>query len=254
MRKPWLKFYPSDWRGDPKLRMCGLAARGLWIEMIGLMHEAQPYGHLVVAGERPTDTQLAVLVGTAADRIPGLIGELESADVFSRNQEGVIYSRRLTRDEKRAKAGRKSINKRWGEAAVNKQQNRSPNRGSNSPPSTQRPEARGQRPESKKSILVNEGFEEWWEKVPKKVGKGGARVAYNTARRKADAEILLIGIQVYAGAMKGKESQFIAHPKTWLNQERWLDEHLENAGKSSGDSEFDKAMASADSTARRFEN
>ena len=116
MRKPWLKFYPSDWRSDPKLRMCGLAARGLWIEIIGLMHEAQPYGHLVVAGERPSDTQLAVLVGTAADQIPDLIGELESADVFSRNQEGVIYSRRLTRDEKRAKEGRKSINRRWAQS------------------------------------------------------------------------------------------------------------------------------------------
>ena len=79
MRKPWLKFYPSDWRGDPKLRMCGLAARGLWIEMIGVMHEAQPYGHLLIAGERPTDTQLAVLAGAATEQIPELIRELEQA-------------------------------------------------------------------------------------------------------------------------------------------------------------------------------
>lgn len=40
MSDPWLKFYPTDWRSDPALKMCSLAARGLWIEMIALMHEA----------------------------------------------------------------------------------------------------------------------------------------------------------------------------------------------------------------------
>ena len=102
---------------------------------------------------------------------------------------------------------------------------------------------------------LKEEFETWWQEVPLKVSKGGAKGAegaYKAARRKADAETLLAGIRAYAQAVDGKEQQFIAHPKTWLNQERWLDEPLENAGKSSGDSEFDKAMASADSVARSW--
>ena len=72
-------------------------------------------------------------------------------------------------------------------------------------------------------------FEEWWEEVPKKVGKGGARVAYKAAMRKANAFLLYAGIKAYAKSVKGKDPQYIAHPKTWLNQERWLDEHG-NAG------------------------
>lgn len=108
MSGPWLKFYPSDWRSDPALRMCGLAARGLWIEMLALMHEAVPAGHLVVAGRCPTDAQLAVLAGTTPDQIPDLIGELEAAAVFSRTKEGVIYSRRMLRDTKKAATARKN--------------------------------------------------------------------------------------------------------------------------------------------------
>ena len=42
MSQPWIKFYPRDWRGDQALRVVSLAARGLWIEMLSIMHEGQP--------------------------------------------------------------------------------------------------------------------------------------------------------------------------------------------------------------------
>lgn len=120
MTDPWLKFYPTDWRSDPKLRMCGLAARGLWIELISIMHEATPYGHLLVSGLAPTDTQLAVLVGTSPDQIPALVGELESAGVFSRTREGAIYSRRMTRAAKKSAIARKN-GKNGGNPTLRKQ-------------------------------------------------------------------------------------------------------------------------------------
>ena len=99
-KKPWIKFYPADWQADQALRICTLAARGLWIECMAIMHRASPYGHLLVNGQAPTDTQLGVLVGAPPDQIPDLIRELESAGSFSRTRAGVIYSRRMTRDEK----------------------------------------------------------------------------------------------------------------------------------------------------------
>lgn len=100
MSYPWLKFYPTDWRADPALRMCSLAARGLWIEMIALMHEAVPYGHLLISDHPPTDAQLAVLAGAPPELVTEMLGELEAARVFSRTRKGVIYSRRMVRDEK----------------------------------------------------------------------------------------------------------------------------------------------------------
>ena len=105
-KQPWVKFYTVDWRSDPRLKMCSMAARGLWIEMICLMHEATPYGHLLVSGQCPTDAQLAVLVGAPPEQITALLGELESAGVFSRTREGVIYSRKLSRMAKKAATAR----------------------------------------------------------------------------------------------------------------------------------------------------
>lgn len=148
MSDPWLKFYPTDWRSDPALRMCSMAARGLWIEMIALMHEAVPYGHLLVAGRSPTDTQLAVLAGAPSDQIPELIGELDAAGVFSRTREGVIYSRKMTRTAKKAAIARKN-GKNGGNPSLSKHRENPP---SDNPPDKggvkpQKPEARSQKEE-----------------------------------------------------------------------------------------------------------
>ena len=97
--------------------MCSMAARGLWIEMICLMHEAAPYGHLLINGQSLTDSQVAALVGTSPDQITALLGELESVAVFSRTRAGVIFSRKLTRMTKKAaesrKAGQAGGNPNW---------------------------------------------------------------------------------------------------------------------------------------------
>lgn len=49
MRRPSFQFYPSDWRNDAGLKLCSMGARGLWIEMICIMHASEPYGHLCAA-------------------------------------------------------------------------------------------------------------------------------------------------------------------------------------------------------------
>ena len=104
-------FYPADWRKDPELRVCSIAARGLWIDMIALMHEGDPYGHLVVNGVAVSAVQLARLVGEPVAVVRRLLAELESHNVFSRNEIGVAFSRRMVADEGRrefqAVAGRK---------------------------------------------------------------------------------------------------------------------------------------------------
>ncbi|MGA8172401.1 MAG: hypothetical protein WB816_16435 [Methylocystis sp.] len=106
MKQPWLKFYPSDWRADPASRSCSLAARGLWIEMLCLMHEARPHGSLLVVGKAVTPARLASLVGAGADEVARLLAELEEAGVFSRDVDGVIYSRRMRRDEEKSAVNR----------------------------------------------------------------------------------------------------------------------------------------------------
>lgn len=140
--RPWSKFYWADWRADPRLRMCSLAARGLWVELCGLAHEADPYGHVLVAGCVPSPDQLASLVGAPLNAVLPALKELDEAGVFSRTPEGVIYSRRMVRAKDREEEGRDAVNRRW----ANSQPNRSPNRSPINEPITL--EARSQNPDS----------------------------------------------------------------------------------------------------------
>ena len=145
MKQPWLKFFPSDWRADPALRMCSLAARGLWIEMLCLMHEARPHGSLLVNGKPVTAAQLANLVGGGVAEVEGFLAELEEAGVFSRDADGALYSRRMRRDEERAAVNR--VNGRAGgnpslKAGVNPPVNPRLRRGIK--PRSQSPESRRQ--------------------------------------------------------------------------------------------------------------
>jgi hypothetical protein len=107
---PWFKFDPEAWRNDKALALVSIGARGLWVEMLCLMHQARPYGHLLVGvGGRPlTDEHLSILVKVPLTQLPALLGELEDAGVFSRNRNGVIYSRRMCADEKKARIARRN--------------------------------------------------------------------------------------------------------------------------------------------------
>jgi hypothetical protein len=110
----FLKFWPQDWQRDAALRLCSLAARGLWLELLALAHDAEPYGHVTVNGRPPTQKQLAVLVNASTREVGTLIGELESAGVFSRTPENVIFSRRMVKDHDVSLKGEASVRKRWG--------------------------------------------------------------------------------------------------------------------------------------------
>ncbi len=105
-RLPWLKWYPADWRQEPTLRLCSRAARSLWLDLLGLMHEAEPYGHLLIKGKPPTAKQLAAVLGDSAKNVASWLDELEQSDVFSRTPDGVIYSRRMLRDKERDERNR----------------------------------------------------------------------------------------------------------------------------------------------------
>lgn len=141
---PWMKFYPRDWRGDQSLRAVSVAARGLWIECLCIMHEAKPYGHLVLNGNPVEDDTLARMTGVPVDEVSALMAELRQAGVLSVTGKGVVFSRRMTKDHARAGKGRKAVQKRWTQQAENKEKSAEPNRLGVTSPFTQKPEARGQ--------------------------------------------------------------------------------------------------------------
>ena len=120
MKRPSFQFYPADWRTDASLQVCSLEARGLWVEILCLLHdlgqkEGARYGHLEMNGVALDWEKLSRLVGIDEELLTELMQELEGAGVFSRDEGGVIYSRRFARDEVlkqvRAKAGSKGGSK-----------------------------------------------------------------------------------------------------------------------------------------------
>lgn len=75
------------------------------------------------------------------------------------------------------------------------------------------------------------GFSEWWAFYPRKVGRRAAERAYAAALKRLPEGVRDRG-ELLAGLSRAnvqwhaeqKETQFIPHPATWLNQDRWKDE------------------------------
>jgi hypothetical protein len=98
-KRPSFQFYPSDWRTDPDLQLCSIAARGLWIDLICLMHEGTPYGFLTRQNTPIPIASLARLCGENIAIVTELLAELETNNVVSRDEFGALFSRRMVRDE-----------------------------------------------------------------------------------------------------------------------------------------------------------
>lgn len=103
---PWFKFHASDWLGDHALRLCSAASRGVWIDMLAIMHRAEPYGHLVVAGRSPDSRTIAKLIGDTPKTVERALRELEQNGVLSRTTDLTVFSRRMVRDFERALSDR----------------------------------------------------------------------------------------------------------------------------------------------------
>jgi hypothetical protein len=152
-----MKFYPADWRADAMLRLCSIAARGLWAEMMCIMHDAEIYGSLHVNGRRIDKKQLAGLAGISEKDCTALLLELEGNGVFSRDEDGTIYSRRMRRDAIKSEEGRKQVAKRWRDKKDDRSPIRSPIHEADDEPNTQKPEARIDRIGSASASGLTEG-------------------------------------------------------------------------------------------------
>lgn len=102
VKLPGFMFYPGDWMKDPALRSVSISARGLWTDMLCLMFESDRRGYLQHAtGKVVTAEQLARMTGCSTDDVSRLLQELNDSGVSASTEHGVIYSRRMVRDERK---------------------------------------------------------------------------------------------------------------------------------------------------------
>jgi len=99
-RLRWSKMWWSDWAGDNALSLCSLAAQGLWMRLLAVAAQNEPYGSILVGGRQPSDEDLANLMRPPLDvrRFRRLLAELERRHVAKRDADGTLFSSRMRAD------------------------------------------------------------------------------------------------------------------------------------------------------------
>lgn len=113
-KSPGFWFFTGDWMKDPELRFCSLFARGLLVDLLCILFEANEQGYASNPDGTPrTNEQIADAVsgGSREEKLAAL-AELEQSGVLSRDSRGVLFSRRLARLAEVSKARSKSGAKR----------------------------------------------------------------------------------------------------------------------------------------------
>lgn len=107
MKLPAIMFYPGDWLQDD-VSGCSLAAQGLWLRMMFLMHNSDRYGYLSLNGSPIPPESVARRCGCdTLAQYETLLDELIKARVPEVTKEGIILSRRMVRDDKKRRDGSK---------------------------------------------------------------------------------------------------------------------------------------------------
>lgn len=261
-RMPWTKFSFADWERDRALTGCSFAARGFWMAMLCMMDNADDYGVLAVSGKALDATAIAKRVSCDKRTAERHLAELEEADVFSRNEAGAIYSRRMVSDA--AKAIKDEANGRLGgNPALVKISDECQH------PSVIRPTDAGIRPSSvqqepsniniveekrvnpeedkdseedkrfasltvvcatptpakavvKKASDLDPEFLLWWELYPNSIGRAAAAKAY-AARRSEGLTAEFLQQAILSWGPLFYRPDYPLHARTWLHQGRWSD-------------------------------
>ncbi len=103
---------------------------------------------------------------------------------------------------------------------------------------------KGNKVKKDQSLARPDGFADWWQVYPRKVGKRKAVDTYAAAIKRIQAEYsidvnaavakLLATTTTYAEAVKSTEAKFIPYPASWLNAGRYDDDPNEWKSQNNG--------------------
>ena len=100
MKLPAIQFYPADWRKDPGIQSLTFEERGIWFEILCLMHESEQRGILLLNGKRMSNEQLSRVLGLDNQILTKALSSLAEVGVSDIDPNtGALMNRRMVRDE-----------------------------------------------------------------------------------------------------------------------------------------------------------
>ena len=215
-------FFWSDWRSDTNLQLCSYGAKGLWMDLLGIM--ADHGGYLRINGRNLEPAEVAKMTGGVASEVESLTAELERNGVFSRDRRRTIYCRRQVRAEKNRSNGRLG-----GEAKARKDNGNLTSPDQKTLPLSPVPIPSTLEKGPPTSVVDDwpeDFFDRFWQRYPpgRKTEKKAVLAKLLRVRRDREVtfEKLMAGVDRFVAT--GPEPKFTPAPLVWLNKGRWDDE------------------------------
>lgn len=106
-RYKWFPLDAETWLSDPKLKLIGATAKGLWIDIICMCHISEKYGFLTINGTKLDQKGLKkILNWSKSDSKKFQI--LLDYDILKVDPDGFFYCRKLIKDRQLQEEARKN--------------------------------------------------------------------------------------------------------------------------------------------------
>src|SRR5215471_7345523 len=204
--------------------------RAIWLDMLCLMHDSDRRGYLSRNDSPLSPEQIAAFCGCSAAEVTLASRVLIDSGVASCTEHGILYCRRMVRDERKRNLCSEAGRKGGGNPALQttfKGRSKGGYRGTLDIDNGKDP------PSGETGRGGAGGFATFWASYPRKTAKKAAQKAWNRLRPDAALEERILAALAVHKASRQWAEGIIPHPATWLNGRRWEDEAVESAGRSS---------------------
>ena len=229
MKLPAIQFYPADWRKDPGIQALSYEERGVWFELLCLMHESSKRGYLFLNGKAISEERLAIILNLDNHKVKQILTTLLDCGVASLCEEtGAIVSRRMVRDDLLIQI-RRNAGKQGGNPILLKQKTTTPVKQNPTPSSSSSSSTTVIPHTPKTERVVDNSFAEFWNAYPRKEGKAKAVTAWGRVKSFEIQSLMgSLDAQKKSESWQKEAGRFIPHPASWLNGRRWEDELSES--------------------------
>lgn len=212
MPYPWFKFYGAEYLSDVKMRALTPCARSCWITLLSFASVASTPGKVSYLTEEALMRE-AGLNATKDEwsETEGVLKLFEKRKMIEITEESINVVNWDKRQDSYLTDAERSSRYRHGRVT--------------------RPSRSGMRnvtldKEEDRDIDKNNTFEHFWEVYPRKIAKKTAKISWLKSIKMTKPDVIIAGLErsKLSSQWMKDDGQFIPHPSTWLNQERWTDE------------------------------